>query len=302
VAPIAVPAEVEYPPAPVRHALYLPKIVHPQRRPPGTRPPRATCARTPRRTRSPAATRGLGGVTPGPSLCRRSPRSSASLRRPANYALRTACSNKCALRGLADRRISGPAHQPASLGWEARFWASVADCSNVGSERYEARQPEIARDQGAARRSGRRWDGSRTFRDRSASPQPDRPSESRPGRFREGVKCDAVHMRRTRAILSALAIVLIACGDVEHDPGDALDSADDFPHVRAAEHSRATPRRPVAVDDAGKATGLEAFIERRRRQTCCVTGCKSLSTDRANCGACGRICATGQSCVSGTCR
>ena len=34
---------------------------------------------------------------------------------------------------------------------------------------------------------------------------------------------------------------------------------------------------------------------------CCSTGCKNLDNDAANCGVCGKVCATGQTCTAGVC-
>jgi len=37
-------------------------------------------------------------------------------------------------------------------------------------------------------------------------------------------------------------------------------------------------------------------------QTCCPSGCRDLSTDPSNCGACGRACFNGFACVAGVCQ
>lgn len=80
------------------------------------------------------------------------------------------------------------------------------------------------------------------------------------------------------------------------------------------EHARSLPRRGLL----GLAAGLSAFAlgrtetearrkKRKKRKKCkkgttkCDKACANLTTDNANCGACGVACSGGQNCSGGVC-
>ena len=67
-ASVAEPTQVEHRSAAIDGALDLAKVIHPQRRPPGIRPPQATCATTLASNASTRGDPGLGDCDSGPFL------------------------------------------------------------------------------------------------------------------------------------------------------------------------------------------------------------------------------------------